>query len=47
VQASLLHATRADPRAVAIEEKNFHPVSSLVGEKEEMAALRIQLLLTG
>lgn len=45
MQSPLLHAARADPQTEVIEEENLHPVSSLVGEKKNMPALRILLEL--
>ena len=47
MQAPLLHAARTDPKARAIKEENLHPVSSLVGEQEQMPTLRVLLQLTG
>jgi hypothetical protein len=45
MQSPLLHATRANPQAVAVEEENLHAITALVGEQKQMAALRVLLQL--
>lgn len=45
VQSPLFHPARANPQAVAVEEKNLHAVPSSVGEKEQMAGSGILLEL--
>jgi hypothetical protein len=45
MQSPLLHAPRADPKAVAIEEENLHAITALVGEQKQMAAMRVLLQL--
>src|SRR5271157_5991286 len=41
VQSASLHAPRADPQAVAVEEENLHAIAALVRKQEQMTALRI------
>ena len=45
MQSPLLHTPRADPKAIAIEEKDLHAVPSFVGKEKQMTALRILLEL--
>src|SRR5208337_1174030 len=41
VQPASFHAPRANPKAVAIEDKNLHAIAPFIGEQKQMTALRI------
>lgn len=45
MEPSLLHTSSAYPQTGPIEEENFHPVPSFIGEQKKMTALRILLEL--